>query len=405
MPSIINSDNGVSSGTSGLKTTGGNDGITTFQQNGTEAMRIDSSGNVGIGTSSPASKLNVYDASDAIVQIDGNSNVLSRTTRYSSDVNASQLALRKTRGTFAAPTAVNSGDFTGSISFQAYGGTNYRGAASIIGAVDTYTSDTNISGYLAFTTNGGSTATTERMRIDSTGRVGIGTNSPTALLNLAAGTATANTGPLKFTSGTNLGTPEAGAVEYDGTIMTATSNTNFGRGAIPLLIYTTGTGTALTTNGEATLQALLPAANDTITLSIGTYFLDMYYIVTRGPTSTTSATARLNILGTGGAAGNFSGIAVSSPTNGGTISSFSFDAVNINVSNVVTAASASAAGVYVITLRGLLKITTGGTIRPQYNLSANINAAGTVSKVFTFNLTQMDSQSAAASGPAGAGWA
>ncbi|MCC7026690.1 MAG: hypothetical protein IT265_07020 [Saprospiraceae bacterium] len=41
------------------------------------------------------------------------------------------------------------------------------------------------------------------------------TASPTALLNLAAGTATANTAPLKFTSGTNLTTPEAGAVEYD----------------------------------------------------------------------------------------------------------------------------------------------------------------------------------------------
>jgi hypothetical protein len=37
MPSILNSDDGVVSGTSGLKTTGGNDGITTFQQNGTES--------------------------------------------------------------------------------------------------------------------------------------------------------------------------------------------------------------------------------------------------------------------------------------------------------------------------------------------------------------------------------
>jgi hypothetical protein len=55
MPSILNSDDGVVSGTSGLKTTGGNDGITTFQQNGTEWMRISATGNVGIGTSSPVS--------------------------------------------------------------------------------------------------------------------------------------------------------------------------------------------------------------------------------------------------------------------------------------------------------------------------------------------------------------
>lgn len=48
------------------------------------------------------------------------------------------------------------------------------------------------------------------------GNVGIGI-SPTAVLHLKAGTATASTAPLKFTSGTNLTTAEAGAMEYNGT--------------------------------------------------------------------------------------------------------------------------------------------------------------------------------------------
>lgn len=43
------------------------------------------------------------------------------------------------------------------------------------------------------------------------------TTSPTALIHLAAGTATASTAPLKFTSGTNLTTAENGAMEYNGT--------------------------------------------------------------------------------------------------------------------------------------------------------------------------------------------
>lgn len=59
--------------------------------------------------------------------------------------------------------------------------------------------------------------TNERMTINKDGKVGIGTTTPTALLMLAAGTATANTAPLKLTTGTNLTTPEAGAMEYNNT--------------------------------------------------------------------------------------------------------------------------------------------------------------------------------------------
>jgi hypothetical protein len=46
---------------------------------------------------------------------------------------------------------------------------------------------------------------------------GFGVLDPTARLHLAAGTATASTAPLKFTSGTNLTTAEAGAMEFNGT--------------------------------------------------------------------------------------------------------------------------------------------------------------------------------------------
>lgn len=45
------------------------------------------------------------------------------------------------------------------------------------------------------------------------------------IVNLRAGTATAGTAPLKFISGTNLTTPEAGAVEYNGTNLFFTNST------------------------------------------------------------------------------------------------------------------------------------------------------------------------------------
>lgn len=49
-------------------------------------------------------------------------------------------------------------------------------------------------------------------------RIGIDTiDTPTAKLHLPAGGASANSAPLKLTSGTVLATPEAGAIEFDGT--------------------------------------------------------------------------------------------------------------------------------------------------------------------------------------------
>jgi hypothetical protein len=45
-----------------------------------------------------------------------------------------------------------------------------------------------------------------------------------------AGTAAVNTAPFEFTAGTNLTTPEAGALEYDGTYFYATPTTTSGRG-------------------------------------------------------------------------------------------------------------------------------------------------------------------------------
>jgi hypothetical protein len=66
--------------------------------------------------------------------------------------------------------------------------------------------------------DGGGTATTKYDAIfNGGGRVGIATSTPTARLQIGAGSATANTAPLKFTSGTNLTSVESGSMEYDGT--------------------------------------------------------------------------------------------------------------------------------------------------------------------------------------------
>jgi hypothetical protein len=77
MPSVILSDNGVSSGSAGLKTSGSNDGILAFQTTtaggtATTAMTVNTSQNVGIGTTSPAVRLHLT-GDNPFIRFDDNS--------------------------------------------------------------------------------------------------------------------------------------------------------------------------------------------------------------------------------------------------------------------------------------------------------------------------------------------
>jgi hypothetical protein len=78
---------------------------------------------------------------------------------------------------------------------------------------DTPASELSINGGLHV--GGDSDAGDNNALID--GKLSLGVASPTAVIHVKAGTATAGTGPFKLTSGTLLGTTEAGTFEFDGT--------------------------------------------------------------------------------------------------------------------------------------------------------------------------------------------
>lgn len=98
-------------------------------------------------------------------------------TQYSNDTTAAKFVLQKSRGaTTGSNVIVNNGDSIGSLEFRGNNGTTFTNAASIAAAVDGAPGATNdMPGRLVFSTSADASGTpTERMRIDSTGKVGIG---------------------------------------------------------------------------------------------------------------------------------------------------------------------------------------------------------------------------------------
>ena len=106
-------------------------------------------------------------------------------TRFSADANGPGLLLSKSRGTsYSSRGAVSSSDTLGQISFTGDDGTNYVQAANIYGYADGTVSTGVIPGRLVFQTADSAGTITERMRIDSSGNVGVG-GTPAAGRNFA----------------------------------------------------------------------------------------------------------------------------------------------------------------------------------------------------------------------------
>ena len=162
-------------------------------------------GNVGVGTTAPGTKLTISNNTQAApagltgttLQVVGANGVTPRLLIDAFGPVASSIDLRKSNNTALSPTALLNNEVIGQISWQGRGATSYNGSSRakiIVSAAENYT-DTAQGAFMMFhvAPRGGLTAV-EAMRIDATGFVGLGTPAPGFRLDVQSGQINASGG-------------------------------------------------------------------------------------------------------------------------------------------------------------------------------------------------------------------
>jgi hypothetical protein len=163
-------------------------------------MRISSNGNITIGPATPQAPARLYvssesnmvsselytaGADDSMLVANG-STVQNLIASSNTSTAISLIKLTKSRGTIDSPTTIVDGDYVGGIYGHGYDGSAIRACAGIRMVANGTINTSQIPMDLSF--HAGTTTVTERMRILSDGKVGIGTSAPTELLDINTNT-------------------------------------------------------------------------------------------------------------------------------------------------------------------------------------------------------------------------
>jgi hypothetical protein len=172
-----------------------------FTEGGAESMRITSGSQLLIGTTA----VTTLASNTPLLQVETPNGAANMgLIRNTVNANSGQFLFGKSRaGVAGGFTSVASGDNLGVVVFNGADGTGFVQAATIRGDVDGTPGTNDMPGRLVFsTTADGSATPTERMRIDSSGNVGIGISSPATKLDVSGGTTTIRAAALFNTSST-----------------------------------------------------------------------------------------------------------------------------------------------------------------------------------------------------------
>jgi hypothetical protein len=157
---------------------------------GSERLRIDSSGRLLVGSDTTITDNNFGIGNLQVTDTTGYQHVLI-SGHSASAANATCLSVGRSRGSQSSPGYLSSGDHIARLSATSYNGGNYQSS----GCIDFYAADQHASndlpGYIALkTVPDGSATLTERLRIQSNGRVGINRATSSFMLDIVGNSST-----------------------------------------------------------------------------------------------------------------------------------------------------------------------------------------------------------------------
>lgn len=218
------------------------------------------------------------------------------------------------------------------------------------------------------------------------GALVFGTAPTLSGVNLGAGTV--SVAPLTIASGTNLTTPAAGALEYDGTVFYKTPAAN-NRGVVPVIHFVALTGSR-TLAANTTAQAIFAGGggptNGALTVPAGTFDFEM--LVQVSGLSTSAHTIFVGFAGTA----TIASIAYTTTSNEGNITAFNWVSTTAAASQVGSPGVTYTTGTYA--LRGMIRVSGGGTIIPQITQGTNGAAANVLVNSY-WQMAQLGNASAA----------
>jgi hypothetical protein len=181
---------------------------------------------------------------------------------------------------------------------------------------------------------------------------------------------------MVYTSGTNLTTATAGAMEYDGKVFYGTGQSSQ-RGVMATQHFIILTTDYVGSNVSTAQQVFNSPAGGIITLPASTsYFLEGIYYITRAAGTTSHTLSTLFALG--GTLTSIAYTADTTSTTGNALGAVSRIYATAATATVVTAASTSATENITVVIRGVVRTNTAGTFTPQIQYSAAPGGAPTI---------------------------